>query len=47
LIRDAGYEPIHLGGLEKARVQESAIELTMAIGSANGPFFYRFEFLGR
>jgi hypothetical protein len=43
LIRDAGYDPIYLGPLENARMQEEAIRLWFAINQAGmGLFFYRF-----
>jgi 8-hydroxy-5-deazaflavin:NADPH oxidoreductase len=43
LIRDAGYDPIYLGPLENARMQEEAIRLWFAINQAGtGAFFYRF-----
>ena len=38
LIRDAGYEPVHVGGLDKARV----LEEHMAILGAVAPSFYRY-----
>jgi 8-hydroxy-5-deazaflavin:NADPH oxidoreductase len=42
LIRDAGYEPVSVGGLDQARMQEGLVNTTMAIASAGlGPFFYR------
>jgi 8-hydroxy-5-deazaflavin:NADPH oxidoreductase len=42
LNRDAGYEPIHAGGLENAAMQEGAAGLWIAIvQSGMGPFFYR------
>jgi hypothetical protein len=42
LIRDAGFEPVFLGGLDKARMQEELVEVNMAIESAGlGRFFYR------
>jgi 8-hydroxy-5-deazaflavin:NADPH oxidoreductase len=41
LNRDAGYEPVFGGGLEKAAAQEHAMALFGAISQANGPFFYR------
>jgi 8-hydroxy-5-deazaflavin:NADPH oxidoreductase len=41
LNRDAGYEPVHMGGLDKAAVQERGIDLFFAISQANGPFVYR------
>jgi hypothetical protein len=42
LNRDAGYEPVHAGGLENAALQEGAVGLWFAITqSGMGPFFYR------
>lgn len=41
LIRDAGYEPIHAGGLENARLQEDFLSLMGAIQQSTGRFFYR------
>jgi predicted dinucleotide-binding enzyme len=42
LIRDAGYDPVYVGGLEKARALEDHIALAIAINQAGlGPFFYR------
>ena len=41
LIRDAGYDPISAGGLDKAGLQEQGIGLIFAISQASGPFFYR------
>jgi predicted dinucleotide-binding enzyme len=41
LIRDAGYEPVHGGPLENARVQEDFIGIFFAISQAMGPFLYR------
>jgi 8-hydroxy-5-deazaflavin:NADPH oxidoreductase len=42
LIRDAGYEPLHAGGLENASTQEATVKLWFAIsGSGMGPFLYR------
>jgi 8-hydroxy-5-deazaflavin:NADPH oxidoreductase len=41
LIRDAGYDPVYLGGLDKAGVQEEGIGLIFAVSQASGPFFYR------
>lgn len=41
LIRDAGYDPMYAGGLEKASIQEQGIGLILAISQASGPFFYR------
>jgi 8-hydroxy-5-deazaflavin:NADPH oxidoreductase len=42
LIRDAGYDPVYVGGLDKARVLEDHLQLLFAINQAGlGPFFYR------
>jgi predicted dinucleotide-binding enzyme len=42
LIRDAGYDPVYVGGLDKARVLEDHIELAFAVNQAGlGQFFYR------
>ena len=42
LIRDAGYEPVFLGGLEHARAMEEMLPLLFAASQAGlGPFFYR------
>lgn len=44
LIRDAGFEPIHLGDLAKAPLLESLITLTSTLDKGElGPFFYRFH----
>lgn len=43
LIRDAGYEPVHAGGLDRARMLEDHLELLFAVNQAGlGPFFYRY-----
>jgi hypothetical protein len=43
LIRDAGYEPVYAGGLERARMLENHLELLFAVNQAGlGPFFYRY-----
>jgi 8-hydroxy-5-deazaflavin:NADPH oxidoreductase len=43
LIRDAGYEPVYVGGLEQARAIEDHIALVFAVNQAGmGPFFYRY-----
>lgn len=43
LIQDAGYEPVYAGALDRANLQESAIQLFFGINQAGlGPFFYRF-----
>jgi len=42
LIADAGYEPVRAGLLDKAAVQEGAIELFFAVAQSGlGPFVYR------
>ncbi|HEX3538825.1 MAG TPA: hypothetical protein VHT75_00150 [Acidimicrobiales bacterium] len=44
LIRDAGFDPIHLGDLAQAPLLESLIALTSALDRGDlGPFFYRFN----
>jgi predicted dinucleotide-binding enzyme len=44
LIRDAGFEPIHLGDLTQAPLLESLIALTSTLDRGElGPFFYRFH----
>ncbi|MEN3271892.1 MAG: 8-hydroxy-5-deazaflavin:NADPH oxidoreductase [Actinomycetota bacterium] len=47
LIGDAGFDPIHLGDLEKAALLESLIVLTSTLDRGElGPFFYRFNRAG-
>jgi predicted dinucleotide-binding enzyme len=42
LNRDAGYQPIHAGGLENAAQLEAFLGILFAINQAGmGPFFYR------
>ena len=42
LIRDAGYDPVYAGGLDKARALEDHLSLMFAVNQAGlGPFFYR------
>jgi predicted dinucleotide-binding enzyme len=42
LIRDAGYEPVYVGGLDKARALEDHLGLVFAVNQAGmGAFFYR------
>ena len=36
LNRDAGYEPVHMGGLDKAATQEHGIEIIFAIAQTTG-----------
>jgi predicted dinucleotide-binding enzyme len=44
LIRDAGFDPIHLGDLRKAPLLEGLVALTRVLGNGElGPFFYRFN----
>jgi 8-hydroxy-5-deazaflavin:NADPH oxidoreductase len=44
LIRDAGYDPVFVGGLEMARMLEDSLQLFSAIRRAglSGPYFRRF-----
>ena len=43
LIRDAGYDPVYLGGLDMARTSEDHAALAFAIMQGGlGPFFYRY-----
>jgi 8-hydroxy-5-deazaflavin:NADPH oxidoreductase len=43
LIRDAGYDPVDAGGLERARVLEDHLDLLFAVNQAGlGPFFVRY-----
>jgi 8-hydroxy-5-deazaflavin:NADPH oxidoreductase len=42
LNRDAGYDPVHMGGLDKAATQEHGIDLIFAVSQEIGPCFYRF-----
>ncbi len=43
LIRDVGYDPVFVGGLEQARALEDAVGLFGAIRRAGGsPYFHRF-----
>lgn len=42
LIRDAGYDPVYAGGLDKARLLEDSLGLLFAINQAGmGAHFYR------
>jgi predicted dinucleotide-binding enzyme len=42
LSRDAGYEPVYAGGLDKARMLEEHLALMFAVSQAGlGPHFYR------
>jgi 8-hydroxy-5-deazaflavin:NADPH oxidoreductase len=41
LNRDAGYEPLHGGSLENARVQEDFLPLYVSISKQVGPCVYR------
>jgi len=43
LIRDAGYDPVYAGGLERARMLEDHLDLLFAVNQAGlGPFFVRY-----
>jgi len=43
LIRDAGYDPVDAGGLDRARMLEDHLALLFAVNQAGlGPFFYRY-----
>lgn len=43
LIRDAGYDPVLIGGLDQARAVEDFLGLMMTANQAGlGQFFYRF-----
>lgn len=43
LIRDAGYDPINVGGLENARLLEDQIDFAMAVSQGGlGRHFYRY-----
>jgi predicted dinucleotide-binding enzyme len=42
LSRDAGYDPVYAGGLDRARLLEEHLALMFAVNQAGlGPFFYR------
>jgi 8-hydroxy-5-deazaflavin:NADPH oxidoreductase len=44
LSRDAGYDPVSIGGLGSARMQEDHLGLMMAINEGGlGQFFYRYS----
>jgi predicted dinucleotide-binding enzyme len=43
LIRDAGYDPVDAGGLDRARMLEDHLALLFAVNQNGlGPFFYRY-----
>jgi len=42
LITDAGYDPVRVGGLDKARALEDLTWLLFAAAQDGAPFFYRF-----
>ncbi|HVG96397.1 MAG TPA: dinucleotide-binding protein [Chloroflexota bacterium] len=48
LIRDAGYEPVSVGGLDQARALEDHLTGVMfpALQGGLGPFFYRYAKAG-
>jgi hypothetical protein len=41
LNRDAGYDPIHVGPLDKAALQEALVTIIFNIGQGMGEFVYR------
>lgn len=41
LIRDAGFDPVYAGGMDKTATQEQGIGLFFAISQASGRFLYR------
>jgi predicted dinucleotide-binding enzyme len=41
LNRDAGYDPVYAGGMDKTAVQEQGLALIFAVSQASGPYFYR------
>lgn len=41
LNRDAGYDPVYAGGLDKAAAQEQGLGLILAVQQGSAPFFYR------
>ncbi|MDP9259470.1 MAG: dinucleotide-binding protein [Actinomycetota bacterium] len=43
LIRDAGFDPLYVGGLDNAPTLEAQIAFTMMLAGGDlGPYFYRF-----
>ena len=46
LITDAGYDPVPLGGLDKARAVEDLTWLLVAAMNNGAPVFYRFAVPG-
>jgi 8-hydroxy-5-deazaflavin:NADPH oxidoreductase len=43
LVQDAGFDPLHVGGLENAPTLEAQIAFTMMLARGDfGPYFYRF-----
>jgi 8-hydroxy-5-deazaflavin:NADPH oxidoreductase len=43
LIRDAGFDPVYVGGLDKARMLEDHLGFMMAVNQGGlGQFFYRY-----
>ncbi|MBN1668660.1 MAG: hypothetical protein JW862_16320 [Anaerolineales bacterium] len=44
LIRDAGYDPVYVGGIEHARALEDYFMQIIfpVVKSGMGPFFYRY-----
>jgi predicted dinucleotide-binding enzyme len=42
LNRDAGYDPVHVGTIEKAAAQEHLIDIIFGISEGMGDYVYRF-----
>jgi 8-hydroxy-5-deazaflavin:NADPH oxidoreductase len=42
LSRDAGYDPVYVGGLDKARLLEDHLAFMSAVSGGIGRFFYRY-----
>jgi predicted dinucleotide-binding enzyme len=41
LIRDAGYRPVRVAGLDMAGAQEAMIQVIVGIAKDSGPYLYR------
>jgi 8-hydroxy-5-deazaflavin:NADPH oxidoreductase len=43
LVRDAGYDPVNVGGLDQARLLEDHLGPVVAVTQGGlGPFFFRY-----
>jgi 8-hydroxy-5-deazaflavin:NADPH oxidoreductase len=42
LNRDAGYDPVHIGAIDRAAAQERVIDIIFAISEGMGDYVYRF-----